>query len=56
MAAQRPNKQLTKTEADITPNQWSAVKNTCGWIRERLEEAEKEEDPIGRPLVSGLGI
>jgi hypothetical protein len=24
----------------------------CGWTRERLEEAEEEGDPIGRPTAS----
>jgi hypothetical protein len=24
----------------------------CGWIKEKLEEAEEEGNPIGRPAVS----
>ena len=32
-----------------TPIQWT---ETCGWIRERLEEAKEKFDPIGRPAVS----
>jgi hypothetical protein len=36
----------------FTSNQWPEVADTCGWIRERLEEVEKDGDPIGRPAVS----
>ena len=35
----------------VIPNQWTEA-NPCGWIKERLEEAEEEGDPIGRPAVS----
>lgn len=33
------------------PNQWTEVRDLCGWIRERLE-VEEEGDPIRRPAVS----
>ena len=36
----------------LTPNQWSEVEDPCGWIKERLEEAEEEDDPIRRPTLS----
>jgi hypothetical protein len=31
---------------------WTEVRGICGWIREKLEETEKEDDPIGRPAIS----
>jgi hypothetical protein len=36
----------------IVPNQWAEAGKSCGWIREKLEEAEEKGDPIGRPAVS----
>jgi hypothetical protein len=36
----------------FSPNQWSKAGDPCGWIREKLEEAEEESDPIGGPAVS----
>jgi hypothetical protein len=33
-------------------NQWSESADPCGWIREKLEEAEEESDPVGGPAVS----
>ena len=33
-------------------NQWTEVADPCGRIRERLEGAEKEGDPVGGPAVS----
>ena len=42
-----------KSQVQIfTPNQWTEAADPCGWIREKLEEAEEEGDPIGRPAVS----
>jgi hypothetical protein len=35
----------------LIPKQWTEVGDPCGWIREKLEEAE-EGNPIGRPAVS----
>ena len=29
----------------FTPNQWTEAAYYCGWIREKLEEAEEECDP-----------
>jgi hypothetical protein len=34
------------------PNQWTEGAKPCGWIGERLEEAEEEGDPVGGPAVS----
>ena len=34
------------------PNQWTEAGDPCVWIREKLEEAEEEGDPIGIPAVS----
>jgi len=34
------------------PNQCNKAADTCGWIREKLEEAEEEGDPVGGPAVS----
>ena len=34
------------------PNQWTGAADACGCIREKLEEAEGEGYPIGRPAVS----
>jgi hypothetical protein len=36
----------------LAPNQWTEAANPCGWIRERLEEAQKKGDPVRRPAVS----
>jgi hypothetical protein len=36
----------------FAPNQWTEADDPCGSIRERLEEAEKEGDPVGVPAVS----
>jgi hypothetical protein len=46
-APERLNKQLT-----LTSNQWTETADPCSWIREKLEEAEKEGNRIGRPAVS----
>ena len=36
----------------FTCNQWTESGNSCGWIREKLEEAEEEGEPVERPAVS----
>ena len=36
----------------FTPNQWTEAADLCGCIREKLEEAEEEGEPIGGPAVS----
>jgi hypothetical protein len=36
----------------FTPNQWTEAADPCGWIREKLEEAEEKNDPVGGPAVS----
>jgi hypothetical protein len=35
----------------LAPNQWTEAGNSCGEIRERLEEVEKEGTLIGRVLT-----
>jgi hypothetical protein len=35
-------------DADTYTNQWTEVKDPCGWIRKRLKQVEEEDDPIGR--------
>jgi hypothetical protein len=49
LSSERPNKQLTKTDADTYTH---PVDRSYGWIRERLEEAEEEGNPIGTPAVT----
>jgi hypothetical protein len=29
-----------------------SIADPCGWIREKLEEAEEESNPVGGPEVS----
>jgi hypothetical protein len=36
----------------FTPNQLTEAADSCGCIRERLEETEKEGVPVQRPAVS----
>ena len=37
----------------FTPNQWTEAADPCGWIGEKLEEAEEEEgNPVEGPAVS----
>jgi hypothetical protein len=36
----------------FTHNHWTKVDDPCGRIRENLEEAEEESDPIGGPAIS----
>ena len=44
---------LWKSRMQIfTPNQWTETADPCSWIREKLEEAEEEGSPVGRPAVS----
>jgi hypothetical protein len=31
----------------FAPNQWTEAANPCGLIREKLEEAEEEGNPVG---------
>jgi hypothetical protein len=33
------------------PNQWIKAADPCGWIRKKLDETEKEDNPIGGPAV-----
>ena len=36
----------------FTLNQWTESGKPCGWIREKLEDAEEEDNPVGGPAVS----
>ena len=36
----------------FTPNQWTEAADACGWIRERLEEAEEVDETVGGPADS----
>ena len=36
----------------FVPNQWTEAAEPCGQIRGKLEEAEKEGNPVGGPAVS----
>jgi hypothetical protein len=36
----------------FVPNQWTEAADSCGCIRKRLEEAEKEGDPVRGPALS----
>jgi hypothetical protein len=47
---ERPNKQL-KSQI-FTPKQWAKAADPCSWIREKLEEAEEEGDPVKGPAIS----
>ena len=52
MTALQKAQQAAESQMQIfTPNQWTEADGLCGWIREKLEEAEKGGDPIGRPAV-----
>jgi hypothetical protein len=35
----------------FTPNQWTEAADPCGWIRRKLEEDEKEGNPVGGQVV-----
>jgi hypothetical protein len=53
LPSERLNKYLKVQMQTFMPNQWSEAGDPCGWIREKLEEAEEEEgDPVGGPAVS----
>ena len=51
LSSERPYQQLTEMDVD-TPNHWTEVRDPYGGIRGRIEGAEGEGDPIGRPAVS----
>jgi hypothetical protein len=36
----------------LEPNQWTEAGDLCGWIGEKLKEAEQESSPNDRPAVS----
>jgi hypothetical protein len=40
---------LKESDTEFAPNQWAEA---AGCIREKLEEAEEEGDPVGRPAIS----
>jgi hypothetical protein len=35
----------------FTPNQWTEAADPCGLIREKLEKAEEEGNPLGGPAI-----
>jgi hypothetical protein len=49
-----PTNNWLRPKQILTPNHWTEVGDTYGWIRGKTEEAERESgsDPIGRPAVS----
>jgi hypothetical protein len=47
-----PNKQLKESDAILTSTQWSEAGDPCGCLREKLEEAQEEGNPIRRPTDS----
>lgn len=53
-ALERPTKQSSwKSQMQMfTPNQWTEAADPCGWIREKLQEAEEEGKPEEGPAVS----
>jgi hypothetical protein len=53
LTSMRPNKNLKESDADTyTQTVGRNLCEPCGWIRKNLEEAEGEQDPVGRPAVS----
>jgi hypothetical protein len=36
----------------FVPNQWTEAADHCGCIKEKLEEAEEEGNPVGGPAGS----
>jgi hypothetical protein len=46
------SERLNKQTHILTPNHWTEVMDPCDWIRDRLEEAKEEGNPIGRPAIS----
>jgi hypothetical protein len=48
LSFERPNQQLTETDTD-TPNHWTEV--GAPMFKLGLEEAEEEDNSIGRPAV-----
>jgi hypothetical protein len=36
----------------FAPNQWTEAADPCGGLRKKLEEAEKESNPVGGSEVS----
>jgi len=45
---------LSQTQKILIPKHWTEVRDPCSWIREKLEEAKEEGDPIGKPAVSTI--
>jgi hypothetical protein len=50
LPSERPNKQLKVSDV-FALNQWAEADDPCGWIREKLDEAE-EEDTVGESALS----
>jgi hypothetical protein len=50
---ERPNKQAKLSDAaDIYTQSMNRSQDPCNWISKKLEEAEEENDPKGRPTMS----
>ena len=47
-----PNGQLNESDTDTYTEPMVRSQDPCGWIREKLEETEKEDNLIWRPAVS----
>jgi hypothetical protein len=47
-----PTSSSLRQKQVLTPDHWTEVRDLYAWIRGRIEEAEREIDPIGRPAVS----
>jgi hypothetical protein len=45
---------LWKSMQIFASNQWAEAAETCGWIREKLEEAEEKGDPVGGPSLRSM--
>ena len=49
MPSENPNNSQMQI---LVPNQWTETADPCGQIREKLEEADEEGDPVEGPEVS----
>jgi hypothetical protein len=52
LPSERPPKDRKSEMQIFIPKQWTETGDPCGWIREKVEVAEEDSDPIGRPAVS----
>jgi hypothetical protein len=47
-----PTSRWQRQKQILTPNHWTEVRDPYGWTKRKIEEAEGESIPIGRPEVS----